>query len=92
MKKFIYSLAVAGLALAACNEFDDENSAVYSDGPEIKATIEAQGDSAVSYTVTASANDTHHFVYALVEGKADGYAADDVVAAEGSVVAMVDEC
>lgn len=92
MKKLFYSLAVAGLALAACNEFDDEKSAVYADGPDIKASIEAQGDSAVSYTVTASASETHHFVYALVEGSADGYVADDVVAADGSVVAMVDEC
>ncbi|MGN0028124.1 MAG: hypothetical protein ACI35Q_00060 [Marinilabiliaceae bacterium] len=91
MKKLIYSLAVAGLALAACNEFDDETSVVYPEGPSIEASIEAQGDSAVSYTVTASAQGTHHFVYALVEGSADDYSADDVVSASGSVVAMVDE-
>lgn len=92
MKKLLYSLAAAGLTLVACNEFDDENSVVFPDGPSIQASIEAQGDSAVSYTVTASANETHHFVYALVQGEADDYQAEDVVAADGAVVAMMDTC
>lgn len=90
MKKFIYSLALAGLALAACNEFDDEASKVYPDGPAISVAIEAQGDSAVAYTVTPTSG-THHYVYAFVSGSAEGYTEDDVVSVKSSVVVMGDE-
>ena len=80
MKKYIFSLAIASAAFAACTEFDEETSKVYPDGPTVEVSIEATGDSAVSYTVTPAEGATR-FAYALIEGDASNLTADDVVEA-----------
>lgn len=80
MKKYIFSLAIASATFAACTEFDEETSKVYPDGPTVEVSIEATGDSAVSYTVTPAEGATR-FAYALIEGDASNLTADDVVEA-----------
>ncbi len=79
MKKLIYSLAAAGLTLGACNEFDDEVSKVYPDGPSVKVEVAVESDNSISYTVVP-ASGAQSYAYAIVEKGTDGqYTADDII-------------
>lgn len=80
MKKLIYSLAAAGLTLGACNEFDDEVSKVYPDGPAVTVDVTVSSDNSISYTVTP-ASGAQGYAYAIVESADDEtvYTADDII-------------
>ncbi len=83
MKKLIYSLAAVGLTLGACNEFDDEVSKVYPDGPAVTVDVTVSSDNSISYTVTP-ASGAQGYAYAIVESadKEDDetvYTADDII-------------
>lgn len=75
MKKLVYSLMAAGLAFAACTDFDEEKSEVFNDAEAtVSVDIKAVDDYTVEISVTPGQTATR-YAYAMVEGQ---YAAEDI--------------
>lgn len=67
MKKLLYSLLVAGLALTGCANFDDEASQEYAAGNDVAINVTATTDSTFTFTLTPGA-DTKYYSYVVVKG------------------------
>ena len=90
MKKLLFAISVAIVALASCQKFADEGVVNFekADVPTVKLAV--TGDNSVSFTVTPGAN-TGYYAYALLSGEVDPKTVDAATLLAGKVAGSVDK-
>ncbi len=86
MKKILYTLLSASLALTACTDFDDETSKVFPENTSSATiSISSIADDSFEYTVSAPSNSVA-YAYAVFEGvDAESITEDDILASDTEI-------
>ena len=74
MKKVLFTISIAALALASCTKFESETEVTFETAAEPSVELKVTGDNSVYFEVLPG-NNTGYYAYALLEGEV---AAEDV--------------
>ena len=90
MKKLLFAISVAIVALASCQKFADEGVVNFEKADVPTVTLTVTGDQSVSFTVTPGTN-TGYYAYALLSGEVDPKTVDAATLLAGKVAGSVDK-